>query len=70
MTGDVARAPAICQNLVGTSLAALAGIGKSVELAAMPLPATEAQLPGPTLIQQSTEPDATTGRPRAAFRRE
>jgi outer membrane protein OmpA-like peptidoglycan-associated protein/predicted nucleic acid-binding Zn-ribbon protein len=42
----------------GPSLAAVVGIASTVELAAMPFPATEAPLPHPILIQQSTEPDA------------
>ena len=47
-------APAICQNWLGPSLATFVGIGSTVEVVAMPVPAPEAQLLGPTLIQQPT----------------
>ena len=56
MTLSDSRAQRFAITWWGPSLAALVGIGSAVELAAMPLPATEAPLPGPILIQQSTEP--------------
>jgi outer membrane protein OmpA-like peptidoglycan-associated protein/predicted nucleic acid-binding Zn-ribbon protein len=40
----------------GPSLAALVGVGSAIELAAMPAAPPGVRLPGPTLIQQSTEP--------------
>jgi outer membrane protein OmpA-like peptidoglycan-associated protein len=58
MTRDHSRAQQFAGSWWGPSLAALVGIASTVELAAMPLPATDAELPGPTLIQQSTEPQA------------
>jgi len=68
MTGDNSRAEQFARTWWGPSLAALVGIASTVELAAMPLPATEVQLSRPTLIQQSIEPyqDAqqTAGTPR------
>ena len=58
MTRDDSRAQRFARTWWGPSLATLVGIGSTVELAAMPFPPTEAQLRGPTLIQQSTEPRA------------
>jgi flagellar motor protein MotB len=64
MTREDSRAQRFAKTWCGRLLAGLVGIGSAIELAAMPLPATEAaQLPGPILIQQSTEPDAA-GTPR------
>ena len=62
MTRRDSRAQRFAITWGGPLLAALVGIGGPDELAAMPLPATEAPLPGPTLIQQSTKPGPTTGR--------
>ena len=58
MTRDDSRAQRFARTWLGPSLATLVGIGSTVELAAMPIPATEAPLPGPIWIQQSTEPQA------------
>ena len=58
MTLRDSRAQRFAITWGGPLLAALVGIGGANELAAMPLPATEAPLAGPTLIQQSTEPAA------------
>ena len=58
MTRRDSRAQRFAITWGGPLLAALVGIGGADELAAMPLPATEAPLPGPILIQQSTEPSA------------
>jgi outer membrane protein OmpA-like peptidoglycan-associated protein len=57
---------------LGPSLAAFLGMAGTVELAAMPLPATQPQLPGSILIQQSTKPQAqqpagTPGAPSDSF---
>jgi chemotaxis protein MotB len=66
MTRDVSRARRFVRIWWRPALAALVGIASPVELAAMPLPAVGAQLPGPILIQQSTEPQAEppAGAPR------
>jgi hypothetical protein len=56
MSRDDSRPQRFAKTWLGASLATLVGIGSSVELAAMPLPAIEAQLPRPSLIQQSTDP--------------
>jgi chemotaxis protein MotB len=53
MTHDDSRARRFAKTWLGLSLATLLGIGSTVELAAMPIPAAGVQLPGPTLIQQS-----------------
>jgi outer membrane protein OmpA-like peptidoglycan-associated protein len=53
MTHDDSRARRFAETWLGPSLAMLVGIASTVELAAMPIPATGAQLSGPTLIQQS-----------------
>src|SRR5262245_6398507 len=58
MTCDGSRAQRFAGTWCGPPLAVLLGIASTVELAAMPLPATEVQLPGPILAQQSTEPGA------------
>jgi hypothetical protein len=48
MTREDSRAQRFAKTWWGRSLAALIGIGSAIELAAMPLPATEAaQLPRP-----------------------
>jgi chemotaxis protein MotB len=56
MTRDYSRAHRFAKAWLGPSLATLVGIGSTVELAAMPIPAPGVQLPGPTLIQQSPGP--------------
>ncbi len=61
MTCDHTRARRFAGTWYGPFLAVLLGSASIVELAAMPLPALEAQLPGPTLIQQSTEPPGNAG---------
>jgi outer membrane protein OmpA-like peptidoglycan-associated protein len=66
MTLDDSRARRFARAWWGPSLAALVGIASPAELAAMPFPAIEAPLPGPTLIQQSAEPDAQPGGTPAA----
>jgi outer membrane protein OmpA-like peptidoglycan-associated protein len=53
MIRDDSRAHRFAKTWLGPLLATLVGIGSSVELAAMPIPAPRAQLLGPTLIQQS-----------------
>jgi outer membrane protein OmpA-like peptidoglycan-associated protein len=58
MTRNHSCAQRYARSWLGPSLVILVGLGSTVEVAAMPLPATDAQLPGPTLIQQSTEPQA------------
>ena len=70
MTRSDSRAQRFAITWWGPSLAALVGIASAVELAAMPLPATEAPLPRPILIQQSIEPQTrqppgTPGAPSA-----
>jgi outer membrane protein OmpA-like peptidoglycan-associated protein len=70
MTRDDSRARRFARSWSGPSLAAFLGMAGTVELAAMPLPATQPQLPGPILIQQSTKPHAeqpagTPGAPSA-----
>jgi hypothetical protein len=56
--GDISRDDSRPQRFAKTGLglpfATLVGIGSTVELVAMPIPAPEAQLLGPTLIQQPT----------------
>jgi outer membrane protein OmpA-like peptidoglycan-associated protein len=56
MTRDDPRAWQIVKVWLGPSLATLMGMGSTVELAAMPIPAPGPQLRGPTLIQQSAGP--------------
>jgi outer membrane protein OmpA-like peptidoglycan-associated protein/predicted nucleic acid-binding Zn-ribbon protein len=58
MTSDDSRAQRFAKAWLGPSLAALAGIGSTVELAAMPIAAPDIQLPGPILIQQSSQAQA------------
>jgi outer membrane protein OmpA-like peptidoglycan-associated protein len=53
MTHDDSRTRRFAETWLGPSLAMLVGIASTVELAAMPIPVTGAQLSGPTLIQQS-----------------
>jgi chemotaxis protein MotB len=71
MTRD-SRARRFAKTWLGPSVATLVGIASTVEPAAMPIPAAGAQLPGPTLIQQSpgpqevTQPTAGTPRPPSA----
>jgi outer membrane protein OmpA-like peptidoglycan-associated protein/predicted nuclease with TOPRIM domain len=52
MSRDDFRVQRFSKTWLGPSLAALVGIGSTVEVAAMPIPAPGAQLLGPTLIQQ------------------
>jgi chemotaxis protein MotB len=63
MTRDGFRAHRFANTWLGTSLAAFVGIGCTVGLAAMPIPAPGAQLLGPTLIQQSPEPRGDAQQP-------
>src|ERR687891_366529 len=56
MTRGDSRAQRFVKIWLGPSLATLVGIGSTVELTAMPIPAAGVQLPGPTLIQQSPGP--------------
>ena len=56
MSRDDFRPQRFAKTWLGPSLATLVGIGSTVELAAMPIPATDVQVPGPILIQQSSEP--------------
>jgi outer membrane protein OmpA-like peptidoglycan-associated protein/predicted nucleic acid-binding Zn-ribbon protein len=69
MFRDDSRAHRFGKTWLGPLLAALVGIGSTVELAAMPISSPRAQLLGPTLIQQSPGPheDAQqpAGRPSA-----
>ena len=53
MTRDDSRVQRFAKIWLGPSLATLVGIGSTVELAAMPIPAARLELHGPTLIQQS-----------------
>jgi flagellar motor protein MotB len=53
MICDDPRAQRFAKTWLGPSLATLVGIGSTVEVAAMPIPAPGAQLLGPALIQQS-----------------
>jgi flagellar motor protein MotB len=57
MTRDEFRAHRFANTWLGTALATFVGIGSTVELAAMPIPAPGAQLLEPTLVQQSPGPD-------------
>jgi hypothetical protein len=72
MIPDDSHAHRFANTWLGPSLATLVGIGSTVELAAMPIPAPGAQLLRPTLIQQSPGPHgegqqpAGTPRPRSA----
>ena len=54
MSRDESRALRFASGWIGPSLAALVGIGSTVELGAMPVAPTGPQLPAPILIQQST----------------
>ena len=63
MSCDDFRAQRFAKIWLGPSLATLVGIGSTVELAAMPIPAPGAQLLGPTLIQQSPEPHRDAQQP-------
>jgi outer membrane protein OmpA-like peptidoglycan-associated protein len=69
MIRDDSRARRYAKAWLGPPLATLVGIGSSVELAAMPILAPGAQLPGPILIQQSPGPQRDAqqlgGTPRA-----
>jgi flagellar motor protein MotB len=58
MTRHDSRAQRFARTWWGPCLAALVGLGSAGEPAAMPLPGEGAQLPGATLIQQSTESPA------------
>ena len=63
MTRDDSRAHRFAKTWLGPWLAMLVGIGSTVELAAMPIPAPGAQLLGPTLIQQSPGPHGDAQQP-------
>jgi outer membrane protein OmpA-like peptidoglycan-associated protein/predicted nuclease with TOPRIM domain len=63
MIRDDSRAHRFAKTWLGRLLATLVGIGSSVELAAMPIPAPRAQLLGPTLIQQSPGPHRDAQQP-------
>jgi outer membrane protein OmpA-like peptidoglycan-associated protein len=63
MTSDDSRAQRFAKTWLGPSLATLVGIASTGELAAMPIPAPVPQLPGPTLIQQSPEPQGAAQQP-------
>src|SRR5918994_7929390 len=63
MTRAEFRAHRFANTWLGASLATFVGIGSTVELAAMPIPAPGAQLLGPTLIQQSPGPDRDAQQP-------
>ena len=67
VTGDISRDDSRPQRFaktwLGLSLATLVGIGSTVELVAMPIPAPGAQLLGPTLIQQSPKPQGGAEQP-------
>jgi chemotaxis protein MotB len=72
VTGDISRDDSRPQRFaktwLGLSLATLVGIGSTVELVAMPIPAPGAQLLGPTLIQQSPKPQGGAEQPGGAPR--
>ena len=68
MTRSDSRAQRFAKTWLGLSLATLIGIGSTVELVAMPLPAPGAQLLGPTLIQQSPKPQGGAEQPGGAPR--
>ena len=63
MSCDDSRARRFAKTWSGLSVAALVGIGSTVELAAMPVASSGPQLPGSILIQQSTERQADVRRP-------
>jgi chemotaxis protein MotB len=63
MSRDEFRAHRSANAWLGTALATFVGIGSTVELAAMPIPAPGAQLPGPILIQQSPGPQGKVQQP-------
>ena len=67
VTGDISRDDSRPQRFaktwLGLSLATLVGIGSTVELVAMPIPAPGAQLLGATLIQQSPKPQGGAEQP-------
>jgi flagellar motor protein MotB len=72
VTGDISRDDSRPQRFaktwLGLSLATLVGIGSTVELAAMPIPAPGGQRLGPTLIQQSPKPQGGAEQPAGAPR--
>jgi chemotaxis protein MotB len=63
MTCHDSLAHRFAKTWLGPSLATLVGIAGSLELAAMPIPVTGAQLLGPTLIQQSPGPQGDAPQP-------
>jgi flagellar motor protein MotB len=69
MIRDDSRAYRYAKTWLGPPLATLVGIGSTVELAAMPILAPGAQLPGPILIHESPgpqgDPQQPGGTPRA-----
>ena len=68
MTRDDSRAQRFANPWLGLSFATLLGVGSTVELAAMPIPALGAQLLGPTLIQQEIDPQGEVQRPAERLR--
>jgi hypothetical protein len=66
MSRDDSRPQRFAKTWLGPSLAMLVGIGSTVELVAMPIPAPGAQLLGPTLIQQSPKPQGGAEQPAGA----
>ena len=68
MSRGVSRPQRFAKTWLGPSLATLVGIGSTVELVAMPIPAPGAQLLGPTLIQQSPKPQGGAEQPAGAPR--
>jgi outer membrane protein OmpA-like peptidoglycan-associated protein len=68
MTRGDSRAQRFVKIWLGPSLATLVGIGSTVELTAMPIPAAGVQLPGPTLIQQSPGPHGDAQEPAGTAR--
>jgi outer membrane protein OmpA-like peptidoglycan-associated protein len=63
MTGDDSCAQRFAKIWLGPSLVMLLGIGSTVEPAAMPIPAAQVEVPGPTLIQQSPGPPEEAQQP-------
>jgi chemotaxis protein MotB len=68
MTRDEFRAHRFANTWLGAALATFVGIGSTVELAAMPIPAPGAQQLGPILIQQSPGPQGDAQQPGATPR--
>jgi outer membrane protein OmpA-like peptidoglycan-associated protein len=68
MSRDDSRAQLFAKIWLGLSLAALVGIGSTVESAALPIPAARVEVHGPTLIQQSPGPPREAQQPAATPR--